>query len=238
MIAIRLDELKKLILKTTGGFFVFGYARHEEEQHLILYPDGRMYFSRFFREMRPIQDKPRDAKRSKKAFRKRVKESVASYLIAAVRMYFDINQYVAREEVCDAGIWQLTLIYCSGKEERYSGPAIEDLFIGSLGLSVMMRCLLGIPELWAFDGHGREPADPKKGELIFAFVRFGDYGGKTFTYLSDDPDIREGDRVVVPAGPDNEEKTAVVDEVKTLPPEQAPYPVERCKKIIRVIKSI
>lgn len=72
----------------------------------------------------------------------------------------------------------------------------------------------------------------KKSDYIFCNVVFNDWG-RTYCYLTDNAEIKEGDYVVVPAGKDNHETIVRVDSVEYLPPENAPYPMDRIKRIIR-----
>lgn len=56
---------------------------------------------------------------------------------------------------------------------------------------------------------------------------------KTYSYLTDDETLEPGDRVVVPFGGDNEERAGTVMSVSRYTAENAPYPVEKTKWILR-----
>lgn len=56
---------------------------------------------------------------------------------------------------------------------------------------------------------------------------------KTYSYLTDDETLEPGDRVVVPFGRDNEERAGTVMSVSRYTAENAPYPVEKTKWILR-----
>ena len=72
----------------------------------------------------------------------------------------------------------------------------------------------------------------RKSDLIFCNVEFEDYG-RTYCYLADSDDYSVGDKVVVPAGPDNVESVATIKSIEYRQPEDAPYPVEKTKHILR-----
>ena len=72
----------------------------------------------------------------------------------------------------------------------------------------------------------------RKSDLIFCSVEFEDYG-RTYCYLADSDDYSVGDKVVVPAGPDNEESVVTIKSIEYRQSEDAPYPVEKTKHILR-----
>lgn len=57
-------------------------------------------------------------------------------------------------------------------------------------------------------------------------------GGKEYCYLSDE-DYEPGEFVIVPAGPDNRPKVVRIESVEYHPTNEAPYPLDRIKRIIR-----
>lgn len=69
-------------------------------------------------------------------------------------------------------------------------------------------------------------------EFIYCGVMF-DYQDRIYQYRTDDKTIRPGDKVVVPIGEDNEEKTARVISVDVYRSNDVPYPVHKTKKIIK-----
>lgn len=70
-----------------------------------------------------------------------------------------------------------------------------------------------------------------KGEYIFCSVVFSE-NSKSYYYMTDDETIKIGDYVLVPVGETNEEKRVKVVNVEYFTSENAPYPVNRTKKII------
>lgn len=72
----------------------------------------------------------------------------------------------------------------------------------------------------------------KQTDVIFCNVQFDEYG-KTYCYLTDDDTLEVGDRVVVPVGHDNHESFAQIESIEYHPAEEAPFPIEKTKKIIR-----
>ncbi|WP_051131574.1 hypothetical protein [Oscillibacter ruminantium] len=88
----------------------------------------------------------------------------------------------------------------------------------------------GVGEL--FDTRLYNKPRRRQSDLIFCNVQFEEYG-KTYCYLTDNDELCEGDRVVVPAGTDNHEAIARIESIEYHSAENAPYPLEKVKKIIR-----
>ena len=72
----------------------------------------------------------------------------------------------------------------------------------------------------------------RDGEYIFCSVAFSDYG-KDYYYLTDDDSLEVGDRVIVPAGPKNEEKEVFITGISYYTEGNVPLPLDKVKKIIR-----
>jgi hypothetical protein len=72
----------------------------------------------------------------------------------------------------------------------------------------------------------------KQTDYIFCNVKFDDYG-KTYCYLTDDDNLKTGDYLVVPAGQDNHETIAQIESIEYHPAEDAPFPLDKIKKVIR-----
>ena len=114
--------------------------------------------------------------------------------------------------------------------------------------------LYGLPEDWAdfieevydfigFYGLGeifdrRNYCKPKRrlSDLIFCKVEFEE-GGQTYTYLADTDDYEVDDLVVVPAGHDNREAVVRIESIEYRQPEDAPFPLDRTKHILRKYKK-
>lgn len=71
----------------------------------------------------------------------------------------------------------------------------------------------------------------RKNEYIFCSVEF-DGGHKSYYYLTEDDTINVGDYVVVPVGKDNHESVAEVVKIEYFEENEAPYSVDRIKRII------
>lgn len=71
----------------------------------------------------------------------------------------------------------------------------------------------------------------KPGELKYCSVAIS--GEKTYYYLTDDDTLSIGDRVIVPFGSDNSEKSGIIKEIEYYLPERVPFPVEKTKTIIK-----
>ena len=72
----------------------------------------------------------------------------------------------------------------------------------------------------------------KPGEVKYCGVEFDDYG-KIYHYLTYDMTIKLGDRVIVPAGPANQEKEVTVRTIEFCHWDDTPYPLEETKLILR-----
>ena len=72
----------------------------------------------------------------------------------------------------------------------------------------------------------------RKDDLVFCNVVFHD-GGRKYCYLADDDDFDIGDAVVVPVGQDNHEAFVRIESIEYHPAEEAPWPVDKIKHILR-----
>lgn len=68
--------------------------------------------------------------------------------------------------------------------------------------------------------------------VVYYAVAFYD-GSQLYSYRSNDQTLVVGDHVIVPVGPDNEEKEAVIKKIEMTHPSKTPYPYEKMKEIIR-----
>ena len=88
----------------------------------------------------------------------------------------------------------------------------------------------GLGEFFNEDAYSRKKR--RESDLIFCKVIFAD-AEKEYTYLADEDIYKKGDFAWAPAGKDNEKKIVRVTDVKYLQPEEAPFPLEKTKKLIR-----
>jgi len=77
-----------------------------------------------------------------------------------------------------------------------------------------------------------QKAKRRREDYIFCSVEF-DGGYKSYYYLTDDDSIEIGDYVVVPAGRDNHEAIVEVVDIEYFTDEDAPFPIEKTKHILR-----
>lgn len=75
----------------------------------------------------------------------------------------------------------------------------------------------------------------RKSDLILCSVEFEE-GGKPYCYLTDDDQLKPGDRVIVPAGRNQVETAVTVTKIEYAQPEQAPFPLEKIKKVRRKLE--
>lgn len=88
----------------------------------------------------------------------------------------------------------------------------------------------GVGEL--FDERIYKKGKRRASDLVFCKVEFED-GGQTYTYLADTDEYEVNDLVVVPAGQDNRETVARIESIEYRKPEDAPFPLEKTKHILR-----
>ena len=197
----------------------------EVEQHLSLFADGRVFFSGYvYGEYTDIRYKRNRSKQFK------ISQLEASYVLNHVAMYF--SKDFPLDFATDVGDWKLELTNTEGEKFAYQGSLYRDLLIDEVGLSYLLRKYLGMTDLFAFDGDARLPISKKENEYIFVNVYF-EWGGKTYCYLCDDELIQDGDEVLVPVGREGELKTVIVDSVELHTAEDAPFPIGKCKKVVR-----
>lgn len=72
----------------------------------------------------------------------------------------------------------------------------------------------------------------RKSDYIFCNVEF-ESGGRTYCYLADSDEYNEGDLVIVPAGLNNHEVVVKIESIEYHPLEEAPFPIEKIKHILR-----
>ena len=130
--------------------------------------------------------------------------------------------------------YKITVDYLYGEQRKLTGTFDKN------GLPVDFHEIMDtVLDFILFYGMG-EMVDPsvhgkilrRKNELIFCNVKFEDQG-KTYCYLTDDDTLEAGDMVVVHAGIDDHEAVAMIDSIEYHAPEEAPYPIEKIKRIIK-----
>ena len=88
----------------------------------------------------------------------------------------------------------------------------------------------GLGEIFDEGIYGK--AKRRLSDYTFCNVEFEE-GGRTYCYLADSDEYSVGDLVVVPAGRDNHEAVARIESIEYHPAEEAPFPIEKTKRIIR-----
>ena len=88
----------------------------------------------------------------------------------------------------------------------------------------------GLGEIFDEGIYGK--AKRRLSDFTFCNVEFEE-GGQTYCYLADSDEYCVGDLVVVPAGRDNHEAVARIESIEYHPAEEAPFPIEKTKRIIR-----
>ena len=145
----------------------------------------------------------------------------AAALIRKISLHFSIDPDGIM--VTDVGSWDLKVINTDKQAFKFSGPLFADRWYSSL--SDELRLLLGKPELYAFDGQGCPVEAIRICNCVF------EYGDKEYCYRTDDPDIREGQTVIVPVGNEGRTAFARVVAIEYLNEDELPLPLDQIKFI-------
>lgn len=87
-----------------------------------------------------------------------------------------------------------------------------------------------------FDRNAYERPKRRATDLIICQVVFAKYSNE-YSYLTDDDSLKEGDKVLVPLGPSNRETVAEITGKGYYAKENAPYPIDKIKKIIKRVEA-
>lgn len=152
----------------------------------------------------------------------RIPQGDAEEILETCAGYF---QYWETPEITtDIGGWKLTMTDDEGQKYRAAGPLEGEYKLGDKDLNQLIREKLERRYgLWLFDGRpGKTGWEEGYILLTVEFVK----GGKRYYYLTDDPLIEEGDRVVVPIDVDLTKKVAVVVEKTKFTKDQTPLVID------------
>lgn len=155
-----------------------------------------------------------------------ISPAVAASLIQDVNTTFAIR--VDKPEVTDVGAWELTITNSENRSFSFSGPLYLDWRSPLTNLSENLRDALDRPMLFGFDGNAEE-------KLQFVSVCF-DFGGQEYSYLAEGMELYVGDTVEVPVGNHDRKTIATVVAIEYCTEDDAPYPVEDIKCVIRKIE--
>lgn len=230
-----MDGLNKTIkrIKLNSNNVSFGLLPRpglEIEQHITICSDGRVYFSSYsFTEDLNYESVKQSRKKQFK-----LDPMDATYLVNMIGIYFRDN--IIDWFATDIGTWDLEIENDSGEKFEYHGSLCAELLVDGKDLSVLIRKYLAMPELFCFDDAYRVPIEKKPDEYIFVNISF--YGNnKTYCYICDDDLIHEEDEVLVPIGNDGDSKVGFVESMEVCSADNAPYPVDKCKKVISRIEK-
>ena len=131
--------------------------------------------------------------------------------------------------------YKITIDYRAGASRVIEGRFDKEGLPQDFGIfaEFVGKMIHGFPdswEIWNPDFYDRPRYG--EGEYIFCSVIF-DEGGQKYYYLTEDKTIEEGDVVFVPVGPENHVIPGVVTDIEYFTGEDAPYPLEKVKNIIR-----
>ena len=205
-------------------------ADEEIEQHLTLFADGRVYFSGYnFGEYGGMSPSKRT-----RSSQFKIDAVKAGYILSNIAMYFVTNHETLF--ATDVGYWDLEITNTENKTFTAGGSLFTDLVFNGVHISSTMRKYIGMPELFCFDGDARIPIEKEDDEYIFVNVFFGN-NGRTYCYLCDDCNVAEGDNVLVPVGNSGDTKMAIVESINVVTADKAPFPVDKCKRVIKIVEE-
>lgn len=137
------EPQKIRIVSNNMGFGLPPQPDKEVEQHLTINADGRVYFSGY----------NFGNGHSKQKLRRRIFKIKH---VAAKRILYIIAQYFSQEYIpdfaMDMGDWSLNITNLQGMEYKYCGSLMPHYEIHGINLSQMVRRILGMEDLFVFDG--------------------------------------------------------------------------------------
>lgn len=209
--------LKKVsIVSNNIGYGLMPGPEEEIEQRLTINDEGCVWFSGYhFGRSRGRYEKARS-----KIFK--IEKADADRLLGAISAYFSsgYTEVIAT----DIGDWAMELTNTEGITYQFRGSLCADFDYEGTDLSDLVRDVIGMDDLYVFDGNDRP-------EYIFCSVVL-DGSCKRYYYLTDDDSIEIGDLVLVPAGEADQDASARVVDIEFFREEDAPLPIEKTKWII------
>ena len=134
--------LKRIQITSNGVCYGPSPAPDEEvEQRLVLYNDGRVWFTgyNFGYGIKYTQSRRKQFK---------IPKEKISKLFEAFEKYFSSEPLLI--QVCDASSWGLKLTDTNGKTTKFQGPMVGSYEIDGINLSTLAREVLPIENLWVF----------------------------------------------------------------------------------------
>lgn len=101
---------------------------------------------------------------------------------------------------------------------------------GFIGDVYRFIAFYGLGEMFSRERYMRHAR--RRSDRRFCFVSFEE-GGREYSYLADDVELEEGDLVVVPVDKEMRETVARVERVVYRPESEAPFPMDRIKRVLR-----
>lgn len=234
---LNLGRTEKLSLRTKLQLYLGdGCDGAINEQRIQIQADGEVRLT--FYACRPPFDSPKGRRSCVDEIHQfRIAPSLAAHLLSGVRLF--LEQVPKEPMMGGMGFWEAELTDEEGKKVTAGNSLMEDKLDG-VSVTTLLRRSLGRPDLWGFSGHPyRLPAvlQLKSDQYLFVNVAFDEHSPKTYCYLCDDQDVSPGDEVEVPVGDEGERKIVTVRSLQISTRDGAPYPVERCRHVIRVIRD-
>ena len=117
----------------------------EVEQRLTINAEGRVWFSAY--TIGYGYDKPN--KTRSKVFK--IEQEAAKDVLEKIAQYFRSNNEILL--ATDGGMWNLEITNTDGEVYEYKGSLCEDIAVQGVGLSTLIRSVLDMGDLFAFDGN-------------------------------------------------------------------------------------
>lgn len=129
--------------------------------------------------------------------------------------------------------YRITINYLYGEQRVLTGSfdknGLPDDFSDFAETIFDFMCFYGIGEILNPTVHSKVLR--KQTDFIFCNVQFDEYGN-TYCYLTDDTTLEVGHYVIVPVGKSAHESVAKIESIEYHPAEDAPFPLDRIKRII------
>ena len=74
------------------------------------------------------------------------------------------------------------------------------------------------------------------GKYLYVKAQF-EGSERSYSYICEDVSVKVGDKVKVPVGVENRPKTATITELAWHTVTDAPYPPDKCKRVIEIMKE-
>ncbi len=211
-----INKIRKFTLVSNN--LCYGPAPEEEEiieQRLTITTAGKVYLRKYAFSGNVVESKIIS-----------IDKDDAYDIVNDLVDYFNDNPIIMF--ATDIGTWELAFF---GEDKT------KHVFNGSLGydyhewlgrFSCNLRKYLKEWDLFVFDGNYEQEEEDG---IMFCSCEFS-RGSPTYYYISEDPILKEGDKVLVPVGDNGNTAIVEIVQIDYFDEDNVPMPLERVKKIV------